>query len=118
MCESIDLNDQTIARIMAEKWIEYVTPLLFNSVCKHYFIDSRNLSESCSTESFAKVIAIRQHHVHLDEDIKIEILIEQDKLINKQWKIGYETDEEYFRCNSRLKRIKRRLVIFINRSPR
>jgi hypothetical protein len=92
MCETIDLNDQftdmdddqTIARIMAEKWIEYVIQLLSNGVCKHYFIDGLNLLESCSTESLARVINILQHQVNLDEDTKIQILIEQDNLSNKR----------------------------------
>ena len=89
MCELNNLDesftyDQTIARFVAEKWLEYVKQLLSDGICKHYFIDEINLLELCSSESLVKASDILQHQVLLDEDITIEIYTKQDEFVNKR----------------------------------
>ncbi|CAF1383889.1 unnamed protein product [Rotaria sordida] len=92
MCELYNLNDlcsetdddQTIANIMATEWLNYVREKLCSGYCPHYFIDSFNLLETCSLASLTRAASILEHEVRLYEDIKIDVLIEQDKLMGKQ----------------------------------
>ncbi|CAF4627847.1 unnamed protein product [Rotaria sp. Silwood1] len=83
LCSETD-DDQTIAYIMAREWLDYVRSLLRSSCCPHYFIDSFNLLETCSSASLIRAESILEHEIHLNEDIKIDVLIKQDELMSKK----------------------------------
>lgn len=92
MCEKYNLNeqcygivdDQIIAEMMANEWLNYVVSLLRSGYCPHYFIEGLNLLEACSPVSLTRAAHILEYEVHLKEDVKIDVLIKQDELMKKQ----------------------------------
>ncbi|CAF2897873.1 unnamed protein product [Rotaria sp. Silwood2] len=92
LCSETD-DDQTIAEKMAREWLIYARSLLCSGYCPHYFIDSFNLLEPCSEASLRRAAFILDNDVNLNESIKIDVLIKQDKLMSKQ----QQTTENWLR---------------------
>ncbi|CAF3146699.1 unnamed protein product [Rotaria sp. Silwood2] len=86
-------NDEAIAYIMAREWLDYARSILCSGRCPHYFINSFNLLETCSSASLTRAASILEHEVRLNEDIKIDVLIKQDELASKR----QQTTENWLR---------------------
>lgn len=83
MCETQNIDNLEGPKEIAQQWLEFARKCLKKRECRHYFIESINILESCPQEVLDEAYNILNNDVKLEEGVDLNILSQHREHLNR-----------------------------------